>query len=147
MRRYSRSSQDLALAFSAQAGVTPPRGKPARSYPHCPQTTRNRPNTATRSSRRFAIVGGVVSGAFRHAQTGPDPSQAPRTQVGAYFLAEEMCGSGMALDLENYESFSAAIEGLPKVVELIARSPRGRMFGCIGRRSAKLSADCASARL
>jgi len=29
----------------------------------------------------------------------------------------------MALDLENYESFSAAIEGLPKVVELIASLP------------------------
>ena len=29
----------------------------------------------------------------------------------------------MALDLENYESFSAAIEGLPKVVELIASVP------------------------
>jgi hypothetical protein len=29
----------------------------------------------------------------------------------------------MALDLENYETFSEAIEGLPKVVELIASLP------------------------
>jgi hypothetical protein len=51
----------------------------------------NRPNTATRSSRRFAIVTRVP------AQTGPDPSQAPRTQVGAYPFGQFSLGRGTAI--------------------------------------------------
>jgi hypothetical protein len=47
-------------------------------------------------------------------------------------------------DLENDEVFSAAVKGLPKVVELIAAIPEEKPFTCIGGCAAKLSADCAS---
>ena len=43
----------------------------------------------------------------------------------------------MALDLENDEVFSAAIKGLPKVVELIATAPEEKRFlaWCAARQS------------
>jgi hypothetical protein len=43
----------------------------------------------------------------------------------------------MALDLENDEVFSAAIKGLPRVVELIATVPEEKRFvaWCAARRS------------